>query len=241
MARTTTRRAPGTAPRKRARRGRKASYRGLVFGPALLAGPACWAQLGHPFHGPGLLAMSALSITLVPVLMMTLITAPRALLGGMVPQRARKWWRHHDWRTLFTRPMRHSGPPGALLQRMVRAADRNRCVSCGLTEEQVYLAAVARKLATGARTLSGATLQLDHYFPESLGGLKVFLNFYLLCPRCNQVKSNAWEYDSGRRVYRGFAGATGNQQAFAILAAERRIRHNPGRVLARCWRAALAM
>jgi 5-methylcytosine-specific restriction endonuclease McrA len=173
--------------------------------------------------------------------MLTLITAPRALLGAVIPQRIRKWWRHHDWRALFTRPMKHSGPPGPLLQRMVRAADRGRCVFCGITEEAVYLAAVARKLATGARTLSQSTLQLDHYFPESLGGLRVFWNFFLLCPRCNQVKSNAWEYDSGRRVYRGFAGLASAPEAFAILAAERRIRHNPGRVLARCWRAALAM
>jgi 5-methylcytosine-specific restriction endonuclease McrA len=228
------------APRRRTRYGR-ASYRGLVFGPALLAGPASWDGLGSPLGAAGLLALCTVSITLVPVLMLTLITAPHALLLGLIPQPARKWWRHHDWRTLFTRPRKHSGPPGPLLQRMVRAADRGRCVSCGITEAQVRALAVAAQQITGSRRLTGATLELDHYFPESLGGLRCFWNFYLLCPYENEIKSNAWEYDSGRRVYRGFARSASSAQAFAILARERAIRHNPAKVLARCWRAAWAM
>jgi 5-methylcytosine-specific restriction endonuclease McrA len=213
-------------------------YRWVLFGPAPAAGPAGWQQLGEPLRAAGLLVSLALSLALVPPLMLALVTGPGTLARALVPKDCRRWWRHHDWRAAFTRPMRHPGPPGALLQRAVRAADRDRCVGCRATAAQVRAGAVMLARLTGARSLSQASLQLDHSFPWSLGGLRSFWNFFLLCPACNLAKSNYWKYrESGAVVYHGFAGAADISRAAAILAAENRARLS----LARCWRAAWAM
>jgi 5-methylcytosine-specific restriction endonuclease McrA len=240
----------------------KAPYRWVIFGPALPAALIGWRELGEPFHRgdgmpvsaawsaaligqfprPGLLVFVFLGLLLVPVLMLALITAPGALLHAMIPKDWRRRWRKHDWRTGFRRPMKHPGPPGALMQRMVRAADRNRCVHCDATAEQVKEAARLMALTAGRRQLYQSSLQLDHYFPWILGGLMTFWNFYLLCPACNIAKSCYWRYrESGNEVYSRHADPRNITTARAILASEQRLRRNPVRNLLRCWRAAWAL
>jgi hypothetical protein len=215
--------------RKPARRKSRAPYRGLIFGPAVPGGLAPWLELGQPGHAIGALASLALGLALVPVLMLALITAPGTLLHAMVPK---------DWRKAWRRGRKHPGPPKALLQRMVRAADRNRCVGCGVTAAEVKALAQSAAVMRGSRRVSQSTLQLDHFFPWSLGGLMNFWNFFLLCPHCNMVKSNYWEWGkSGRVTYRPFEGADHAETARLILARERQARWS----LARCWRAAWAL
>ena len=214
-----------------------AGYRALVFGPVLPAGGLAWSGLGEPFRGLGLLAFLALALALVPVVMLAVLTAPAALLAAAAPKDWRRWWRKHDWRTGFTRPKKHPGPPGARLQRMVRAADRNRCVSCKVTAAEVQAAAVM-VARDRRRPVTQATLQIDHFFPWVLGGPRSFWNFFLLCPRCNQIKSSYWKYrESGREVYSRHADPRHIAAARDILAAERRARWS----LPRCWRAAWAL
>jgi len=216
------------AQRKQVPRRGHDPYRGVIFGPAVVAGPAAWSSLGEPLRGAGLLTLLILSLLLVPVLMLGLVTAPGTLLHAMVPKDWRRRWRKHK---------KHPGPPGVLLQRMVRAADRNRCVHCGATAAAVKAQAVIKAQAAGRRTLSQSSLQLDHYFPWVLGGLMNFWNFFLLCPACNTAKSSYWKYrESGNEVYSRHADPRNIVRARAILASENRARWS----LLRCWRAAWA-
>jgi len=223
------------AARKPAPGKSRAPYRWIIFGPAVVAGPAGWYELGEPLHAAGLLALTGLGLLLVPVLMLTVVTAPSALLRALVPKRCRKWCRHHDWRKLWCQPMKHPGPPKATLQRTIRAADRDRCVACGITAAQVREAAVLRQAARGRRTLTQSTLQLDHFFPWSLGGLLTFWNFFLLCPACNMTKGAYWEFSNGGHTD-GY-GTIDVARAAVILHRERIARWS----LWRCWRAAWAL
>jgi 5-methylcytosine-specific restriction endonuclease McrA len=210
------------------RKGR-APYRWVIFGPAVVSGPAGWAELGQPLHAAGGLALTGLGLLLVPVLMLGLVTAPGTLLHALVPKDWRRRWRKHK---------DHPGPPGAVLRRTIMAADRGRCAACGITAAQVRAKAVAKQRITGARSLSQASLQFDHFFPWSLGGLLNFWNFFLLCPSCNIIKSNYWKYrESGNVVYRAFRDSDDIVRAAAILACEKRARWS----LLRCWRAAWAL
>ena len=80
-------------------------------------------------------------------------------------------------------------------------------------------------------------MELDHYFPFSLGGPLTVWNLFLLCPHCNVVKSNYWKTRAGRVIYRPFAGFGSTHQAAAILRREWVQRFN----LLRWWRAAWAL
>jgi 5-methylcytosine-specific restriction endonuclease McrA len=209
-----------------ARRKGRAPYRWIIFGPAPVAGPLAWAGLGEPFRGAGLLALLALGVLAVPAAMLALVTAPGTLAHAVVPRDWRRRWRHHK---------KHPGPPPALLQRVVRAADRNRCAACGITAAEVRRRAQARQLAAGSMTLTRSSLQFDHFFPWSLGGLMSFWNLFLLCPDCNLAKSSYWEFPDGH--YTDGYGTVSGRLAAAILNRERRARWS----LARCWRAAWAL
>jgi 5-methylcytosine-specific restriction endonuclease McrA len=233
----------------------KAPYRWVIFGPALPAALIGWREVGEPLHlngasgqaawpawsaalfgqfpHPGLLIFAFLSVLLVPVIMLALITAPGALLHAMIPKDWRRRWRKHK---------QHPGPPGALMQRMVRAADRNQCVHCGATAAEVRAWAALAAAAAGRRILSQSSLQLDHYFPWILGGPMTFWNFYLLCPKCNIAKSSYWKYrGSGNEVYSRHANPEHIGLAREILASEQRLRRNLVLNLLRCWRAAWAL
>lgn len=189
-----------------------------------------WLELGQVWAGRGLAVLSAVSLLLVPVVMLAVVTTPGALAKAVVPRRLRAWWRgRHWWRDRSQHPK-----PKTLLVRTVRAADRNRCVGCGVRQAELTAAAAMLK-AAGGRPRS--SLELDHYFPFSLGGLLIVWNLFLLCPSCNVVKSNYWKDDGGRVTYRPFRGAANRDQAAVILRREWVQRFN----LLRWWRAAWAL
>jgi 5-methylcytosine-specific restriction endonuclease McrA len=189
-----------------------------------VAGPAAWAELGDPLAGRGLVALSVVSLLVVPVVMLAVVTTPGALAKAAVPRSWRAWWR---------RGRKHPRPK-ALLVRTVRAADRNRCVGCGVRQAELKAAGVVLQMA-GQRPRT--SLELDHYFPFSLGGLLILWNLFLLCPRCNVVKSNYWRDDHGHVTYRAFAGFRSTHEAAAILRREWLARFS----LFRWWRAAWAL
>jgi hypothetical protein len=196
------------------------------------AGPVVWLEAGQWAAGPGLAVLSAVALLVVPVVMLAAVTTPAAVAKTAVPRSWRAWWRRggHWWRS---GPAAHPRP-AALLVRVVRAADRNRCVACGV--HQSALRAAGQVLAAaGGRPR--ASLELDHYFPFSLGGQLILWNLFLLCPRCNVVKSNYWRDDHGHVTYRAFAGFRSTHQAAAILRREWAQRFN----LFRWWRAAWAL
>lgn len=219
-------RRPARRPaRKPARRRARAPYRGFIFGPAVAAGPVAWAELGEPLAGRGLAVLTGVGLLLVPVLMLAVITTPGALVKAAVPR---------PWRAWRRRGRPHPRPP-ALLVRVVRAADRDRCVGCGVRQAELTAAAEVVKLAGQKRGRS--SLELDHYFPFSRGGLLVLWNLFLLCPRCNVIKSDYWDDGNGHVRYRAFAGFRSAHQAASILRREWLARFS----LFRWWRAAWAL
>jgi 5-methylcytosine-specific restriction endonuclease McrA len=212
-------------------RNRRAPYRGVIFGPAVVAGPvACW-YLHDPGGRLGAVALTAAGVVVVPVVMLAVITTPLALVKAAVPRGWRHWWRRggHWWRRSAVKHPR----PKVLLARMVRAADRDRCVGCGIRQAELQARSQVLAAATGApqRKLS---LQLDHCFPFGDGGLLILWNLFLLCPSCNEIKSNYWKYRSGKVTYRPFAGRGDRGEAARILRRERLRRFS----VLRWWRAA---
>lgn len=201
----------------------------MIFGPAAAAGPVAWQELGEVAAGRGLLVLSAAGLLVVPAVMLALVTAPGSLAKAAVPRPVRRWWRGPRW---WRGGQRAKHPkPDALLARVIRAADRDRCVGCGVTQAALQAAGAALKAAGGKPRTS---LEFDHYFPFSLGGLLIVWNLFLLCPRCNVVKSNYWKTRDGRVIYRPFAGFASAHQAARILRREWVQRFN----LFRWWRAA---
>lgn len=189
-------------------------------------------ELGQVWAGRGLAVLSGVALLLVPVVMLAFVTAPEALAKGMIPRPARRWWRGPRW-WRGGRTAKHPRPK-ALLVRTVRAADRNRCVGCGVTQAALRESGKILQLAGGRPRTS---LELDHYFPFSRGGLLIVWNLFLLCPHCNIIKSNYWRDRRGKVFYRPFAGFSSTHQAAGILRREFAQRFN----LLRWWRAAWAL
>jgi hypothetical protein len=128
--------------------------------------------------------------------------------GALVPWQWRAWWRKGEERR-----------PGVSkrLKRIVFAADRHACCLPWCR--------------------SSADLQVEHVRPWCLGGRNSYWNFCTLCGYHNRVKSNYWEFRSGRRTYRPYLGHANRPEAARILAFEKRNRWN----LMRFVRAALAL
>ena len=176
--------------------------RTVIFGPAVLSGPALWSVSGQAAGLAGLAVLTVLALSAIPVLLLGLLSAPGALSSTTVPRR---------WRVAYRRAHGREGARSARisarLRRMVLAADRKRCVACG----------------------SGSQPQVDHYRPWAGGGLTALFNLLILCASCNRTKSNYWRDRDGYVHYRPFAGADDRAAAAAILACERRARWNPAR------------
>lgn len=117
--------------------------------------------------------------------------------GRLVSARSRAAYRKDRKNAGYERP----AIPVAL-RRAVYAADWYRCVYCG----------------------SGENLQIDHYYPWSLGGLTSRRNCFTLCRACNLVKSNYWVDPDQYVHYRPIENYDNEPLAAKILAAERRRR-----------------
>jgi hypothetical protein len=180
----------------------------MTFVPALVLPLWGWSELHQPLHLYGLGVMVLAALLIVPAVLLLVLFLPTAWTA-IVPC---SWRKNHRQR--HGRENCRSAYIPRFLRRLVLAADRYRCVSCGYSGD----------------------LQIDHVFPWSLGGLTVFYNLVTLCSECNRAKSNYWQFRrSGNVVYVPFRGYAVPGRAAAILASERVRRRNLLRLLRAAW------
>lgn len=133
---------------------------------------------------------------------------PAIIRGAIFPAHWRASYRH--W---HGRAGARSADIPARLERVVLAADRHRCINC---RSQHYL-------------------NIDHSRPWAAGGLTCLYNLFVLCRRCNLIKSDYWLWLDGHVEYH--PGNENIDVAKRILARERHHRYN----VFRLWRAAWAL
>lgn len=185
------------ARRQPRRRRRYRSYRlsrRLTFGTGLAAPFAGWLYLGEPYHWAGLAAMAAAGTVTVPLfLLWVLFILPAVLIGGPFRQLRIRHRLHHD------RAQCKSAVITAGLRRVILAADRNRCLYCGITAAQ--LAALPPRPGKDGR-LYKRTIHVDHGMPWRAGGRTTVLNLTALCDEHNEIKLNWWREKNGYIWYR---------------------------------------
>jgi 5-methylcytosine-specific restriction endonuclease McrA len=172
----------GSAPRRK--------YRSYYASPAICFGSAFglplygWAALGHPFSIPGvqaawsqaagLFVMVMAGLAVIPVVFVTLVCFAPDLPKLAVPRSWRASYRNRQDRYGYKKRSRadqKSSYISTRLRRLINAADRFRCVACGMPGTDV-----------------------DHRIPWSWGGLTILWNCFTLCPTCNRViKVDYWE------------------------------------------------
>jgi 5-methylcytosine-specific restriction endonuclease McrA len=255
MARTATRPYRITsAPRRRRRtRSRLAVSRVVTFGPALILPAWGWMRLHDPEHLAGLAVMMILGLWLIPAVIVLVIFLVPHSGPAMVRRKTRKRYRH--WLTChgiprgqrrfwqlpnglryflsarhwceedcvrpgrgMPREKQRSSRISPFLRRVTYAADRHRCC---YTRDR----------------LPDHLLNADHYCPWSQGGMTTLWNLMTLSRDANLVKSNYWPGTH----YRPVEGSDNLALAIAVLAAERRRRHNPLVLIPRMTRAAWAL
>jgi 5-methylcytosine-specific restriction endonuclease McrA len=95
------------------------------------------------------------------------------------------------------------------LWRAIQAADRGKCIWCGITR----------------------TLQVDHCMPRAAGGTDAPRNLFTLCKQDNTIKSNYWKARGSYVHYRPFDGYSNRRLARRILRREKLLRWWPPRML----------
>jgi 5-methylcytosine-specific restriction endonuclease McrA len=193
------------------RRRRLSSFSwGLVLVIALWAGISGWLRW--------IAATGALMILItVPVVARSGRSALGELMFSSRQRRIEQRRPYTDVTGKLVRPKRPAVP--AWQRGAVYAADRYRCVWCRAKR--------GRRRADG----SMVSLNLDHIKPYSLGFSLSLWNSATLCDRCNHVKSNYWQSDSGKTYYRPFAHASSMGLAGKIARREMRVRLYPWRLL----------
>jgi hypothetical protein len=149
---------------------------------------------------------------LVGVLVAGVLLAPRSMRATRS--------RRSRYRQKHGREGAKSAVPSARQVRMVKTADRGRCV--------------ARHLGGCAGEPDGRWFyEVDHGIPWIAGGRTWFPNLFLLCFFHNQTKCNYNVDRDGYVHYRrsSYGGVYDRGLAAAVLAAERRARRNPCRYL----------
>lgn len=228
-------------PQKRRRYRRYALSPWVLFGPAMAIPLGGWLYLREPlrvggpdagwWHLAGLAAMELAGLVLIPVsLLLALFVLPAVLRGGLVPN---QWRIRH--RKRHGRANCKSAVITASLRRVVFAADRHRCLYCGVTAAE--LAALPPRLCKDGR-VRPRTLHVDHWKPWQPGGLTTLFNLGTLCDEHNEIKLNYWRERSGYIWYRPSERNPGRlAEAARISAAIRWKRWS----LFRLWRAAWAL
>jgi hypothetical protein len=199
---------------------RYALSRGLTFMPGAMLPLAAWGYLSEPYHWAGLGVMLAAGLFIIPVLVIwVLFCLPALVMGGFVPRSWRVSHRERHGRENCKSSYITSG-----LRRTVEAADRNRCLYCGITRWEAAAA--------------GMQMHVDHWMPWIAGGRTTFVNCSLLCGQHNEIKSCYWRERSGRVWYhRGSRTPQRLAMAAQISRTIRWRRWNPLRL----WRAAWAL
>lgn len=228
---TVARRRPAARRRPRRRRHYR-SYRlsrRVTFGTGLAAPFAGWLYLGEPYHWAGLAAMAVAGTVTVPLfLLWALFILPAVIIGGPFRQLRIRHRLHHD------RALCKSAVIPAALRRIILAADRNRCLYCGITAEA--LAALPPTLGRDGR-LRKRCLHIDHSMPwKGPGGRTTVLNMVTLCDRHNEIKLNWWRERNGYVWYRPEARSEENLRLAEIITMTvRQRRWAPLRLLRIVW------
>jgi hypothetical protein len=224
--------APARRPARRKRKYRNyALSRSLTFGPGALVPFAGWIYEREPLRWAGLAAMELAGLLVIPVtVLIVLFVLPAMLRGGLVPN---QWRINH--RKRHGRANCKSAVITESLRRVVYAADRHRCLYCGITARE--LAALPPRVGKDG-IIRPRTLHVDHWKPWQPGGLTTLFNLSTLCDEHNEIKLNYWRQRNGYVWYRP---SERNQarlaQAAQISAAIRWRRWSPFRL----WRAAWAL
>lgn len=215
---TTVRRKTAPVPRRRYRS--YALSRSVTFAPGFIVPLGGWMYLGEPLHWAGLAVMATAGLFVIPVAVIwVLFCLPALALGGFVP---RSWRISH--RRRHGRERCKSAVITAGLRRTVTAADRNRCLYCGITRWEAAAA--------------GMKMHVDHWMPWIAGGRTTFVNTSLLCERDNLVKSCYWRERNGYIWYHSGSRTPANLAlAEQITRTIRWRRWSPFRL----WRAAWAL
>jgi hypothetical protein len=171
--------------------------------------------------GSAVIGAAVLAFRVVWVALLLVVLAVRVLLIVAVPRETRSRYRRRHGRVGAK-----SAQISARQDRMVKAADRHRCV--------------ARHLGGCASEPDGRWFfEVDHGVPWIAGGFTWLPNLFLLCFFHNQTKCN-WNRDKDGFVhYRpsSYGGVNDPVLAAAIRAAELRARRNALRYLRALLRA----
>lgn len=193
---TAVRRVPAPARHRPRRRRRYRKYklsRWATFGSGAGLPLGGWLYLGEPLRWAGLAGMDLAGLAVIPAaVLMVVFFLPAALAGGLVP---RSWRIAH--RDRHGRENCRSSHISASLRRVTLAADRNRCLYCGVTAGE--LAQLPRWIKDGV--VISRALHIDHYVPWIAGGLTTLLNMGTLCDEHNEIKSCWYRNRRGRVWY----------------------------------------
>jgi hypothetical protein len=228
---TVTARRPAVRRRPRKRRHYR-SYtlsRRATFGTGLAAPFAGWLYLGEPYHWAGLAVMAAAGTVTVPlVLLWLLFILPAVLMGGPFRRLRIRHRLHHD------RAQCKSAVITAGLRRVILAADRHRCLYCGITAAE--LAALPQRLGKDGRWRKRC-LHIDHSMPwKGPGGRTTLLNMVTLCDQHNEIKLNWWRERNGYVWYRPEVRTPENLRLAEIITMKvRHRRWKPLRLLRIVW------
>jgi hypothetical protein len=159
---------------------------------------------------------------LVWLLLLAVVLLARVLLILAVPRERRSAYRQKHGRE--SAKGRKSAEVSKRQDRVVKAADRNRCL--------------ARHLGGCEGEPRGRWFyEVDHGVPWIAGGYTWLPNLFLLCFFHNQTKCNYNVDKDGYVHYRksSYGGVYDPVLAAQILAAERRARRNPMRLVRALW------
>jgi hypothetical protein len=192
-------------PPGRRRRYRKyALSRSLTFGPAVLVPFGGWLYEREPLRWAGLAVMELGGLTVIPVVvLLVLFFLPAALAGGLVPRSWRIGYRERHGRDACPCWLHRGRAPkyghiSASLRRVTYAADRYRCLYCGVPAAE--LAQLPPRVDKNGRRRPRC-LHADHWIPVIAGGLTTFLNMGTLCDEHNMIKSCWYRSRRGRIWY----------------------------------------
>lgn len=215
-------------PRRRRRYRQYHLPRSATFGLGALAPLAGWLYENEPLRWAGLAAMEAAGLVIVPLAVLTvLFVLPGLLLSGLVPA---QWRINH--RKRHGRENCKSAVITAGLRRVVLAADRHRCLYCGITARE--LALLPPRVNTDG-VVTRRRLHVDHFRPWQPGGLTTFFNMGTLCDEHNEIKCNYWRKRSGYTWYRYRDNAELMRQAADITETIRWKRWSVLRLLRAAW------
>jgi hypothetical protein len=182
-------------PRRRRRYRKYALSRWATFGSGTLIPFGGWLYEREPLHWAGLAVMELGGLIVIPVaVLFVLFVLPGFLMSGLVPN---QWRINH--RKRHGRANCKSAVISASLRRVVLAADRNRCLYCGITARE--LDELPPRMSLDGK-VTRRRVHVDHWHPWQPGGPTTLFNLGTLCDEHNEIKCNYWRQRNGYVWYR---------------------------------------